>query len=551
MITKRFFVLISLCLGCILSMQAQKQISAKLEQATVYFNGAALTHTAAATLKSGSQEVIIDGLTPDIVLSSLKVKANGVLISASEFSRDYITPKEETVRVKKLNDSLDYYNDLLTEAMDELAVHSQLLKLVTEGTQNNMNQKEHGVTIADINANMELYKTKASELQKSINKDNKKIELLEEAVERLGKQLLQDGNANKIRSGVLKLSISVPQNVNTVFTITYVTNKAKWVPCYDLNIPSMDKPIVLQAKAHVQQTTGLDWNNVKLTLSTAQPNRSSEAPVFKAWFLQFARPQRLIDGVQVRANKTSEGYETSASNTIIYEKSSLEGVSAADGTNPEVVSMNDYININEQEFMVNYDIAVPYDIPGNGKVQLIDLNNYDIKADFKYYSAPKLSDLTYIVATLSDYGKYNLLPGEATVTFNDTYVGKTYIRPNDTENQITLTLTTEPRVTVKREKQRDFCSTKHVGNSTTETRSYLITVRNNLTRSAKLTLKEQYPISNDKDIEVKVLEVKPAATYDKTEIGVLTWDVELNAGETRTYVVTYSVKYPKDRTLVW
>lgn len=551
MITKRFFVLISLCLGCILSMQAQKQISAKLEQATVYFNGAALTHTAAATLKSGSQEVIIDGLTPDIVLSSLKVKANGVLISASEFSRDYITPKEETVRVKKLNDSLDYYNDLLTEAMDELAVHSQLLKLVTEGTQNNMNQKEHGVTIADINANMELYKTKASELQKSINKDNKKIELLEEAVERLEKQLLQDGNANKIRSGVLKLSISVPQNVNTVFTITYVTNKAKWVPCYDLNIPSMDKPIVLQAKAHVQQTTGLDWNNVKLTLSTAQPNRSSEAPVFKAWFLQFARPQRLIDGVQVRANKTSEGYETSASNTIIYEKSSLEGVSAADGTNPEVVSMNDYININEQEFMVNYDIAVPYDIPGNGKVQLIDLNNYDIKADFKYYSAPKLSDLTYIVATLSDYGKYNLLPGEATVTFNDTYVGKTYIRPNDTENQITLTLTTEPRVTVKREKQRDFCSTKHVGNSTTETRSYLITVRNNLTRSAKLTLKEQYPISNDKDIEVKVLEVKPAATYDKTEIGVLTWDVELNAGETRTYVVTYSVKYPKDRTLVW
>jgi len=549
---KKIFVLVLICLGvsCLMPAQAQKQISAKLEQATVYFNGAALTHTAAATLKSGSQEVIIDGLSPDIVLSSLKVKANGVLISATEFSRDYITPKEEAAHIKKLNDSLDYYNDLLNEAMNELAIHSQLLKLVTDGTQNNMNQKEHGVTIADINANMELYKTKAAELRKSIDKDNKKIEQLEEAVERLNKQILQDGTASKIRSGILKLAVTVPQNVNTVFTVTYVTNKAKWVPCYDLNIPSMDKPIVLQAKAHVQQTTGLDWNNVKLTLSTAQPNRSSEAPVFNAWFLQFAR-SHIISGMQVRGNKASEGYVTAASNSITYSKSSLEGVSAEDGANAEVLSMNDYININEQEFMVNYDIAVPYDIPGNGKLQLIDLNNYDIKADFKYYSAPKLSDQTYIVATLSDYGKYNLLPGEATVTFNDTYVGKTFIRPNDTENQITLTLTTEPRVTVKREKQRDFCSTKHVGNSTTETRSYLITVRNNLTRSAKLTLKEQYPISNDKDIEVKVLEVKPTATYDKTEIGVLTWDVELNAGETRTYVVTYSVKYPKDRTLSW
>ena len=499
---------------------------------------------------SGSQEVIIDGLSPDIVLSSLKVKANGVLISASEFSRDYITPKEETARIKKLTDSLDYYNDLLTEAMNELAVHSQLLKLVTDGTQNNMNQKDHGVTIADINANMELYKTKATELQKSIEKDNKKIERLEEAVNLLGKQILQDGNANKIRSGLLKLSITVPQSVNTVFTVTYFTNKAKWVPCYDLNIPSMDKPIVLQAKAHVQQITGLDWDNVKLTLSTAQPNRSTEAPVFKAWFLQFARPQRIIDGVQVRGNKTTEGH-VPASNSITYEWSALEGVSAVDGTNLDVVSMNDYININEQEFMVNYDIAVPYDIPGNGKWQLIDLNNYDIKADFKYYSAPKLSSETYIVATLSDYGKYNLLPGEATVTFNDTYVGKTWIRPNDTENQITLTLTTEPRISVKREKQRDFSSTKHVGNTTTETRSYLITVRNNLTRSAKLTLKEQYPISNDKDIEVKLGEVKPAATYNKEEIGVLTWDLELNAGETRTFVVTYSVKYPKDRTITW
>ena len=83
---KNLFILIGLCLGCILPMQAQKQISAKLTDATVYLRGAALTHTASATLKSGSQEVIIDGLSPDIEINSLKVKANGVLISATEFS---------------------------------------------------------------------------------------------------------------------------------------------------------------------------------------------------------------------------------------------------------------------------------------------------------------------------------------------------------------------------------------------------------------------------------------------------------------------------------
>jgi uncharacterized protein (TIGR02231 family) len=529
--------------------QAQKQISAKLEQATIYFNGATLTHTASTTLKSGTQEVIINGLSPDIVLSSLKVKANGVLISATEFYNDYITPKEESAHLKKLTDSLNLYERQLQETKDELTVHQHLLKMLTNGTLNNMEKKENPVSVADINANMELYKSKAGNLQNSINQDNKKIEKLQKNVNRLKQQISQDELDSDVETGAVRLSVSIPKDVNTVFTVTYFTNESRWIPCYDINIPSMDKPIVLQAKAQVAQTTGLDWKNVKLTLSTAQPNRTAVAPVFKAWFLYF------------RTYRTSPGSSSALSNTITYEEPASNSVrgNRSDGEATVIdgirvgdkQSMSDYVNVNEQEFMVNYDIDIPYDIPGNGKFQLIDLNNYNIKADFKYYSAPKLSDATYIVATLSDFEKYNLLPGEANVTFNDTYVGKTKLRPNDTENQITLTLTTEPRVTVKREKQRDFCSTKHVGNSTTETRSYLLTVRNNLTRSAKLTLKEQYPISNDKDIEVKVTEVKPAATYDKTETGVLTWDMELNAGETRTFVVTYSVKYPKDRVLAW
>ena len=548
MATKKLFVLISLCLGCILPMQAQKQISAKLTEATVYLRGAALTHTASATLKSGSQEVVIDGLSPDIEINSLKVKANGVLISATEFSQDYLTPREQAAHIKKLQDSLDLYKEQLKDAQNELEVHKQLLKLVTDGTQNNMSQKDGTVTIADINANMELYRTKASELQKSIDKDNKKIEKLKETVNRLNNQINQDETENSQLNGMLRLSVSVPENTTTTFTITYFTNQAQWVPCYDINIPSMDKSITLQAKAKVRQLTGLDWNNVKLTLSNATPNRSAVAPVFKTWFLKFQRPQPQYN------NSLAKGYDAAASNSMAYAVAEERSESRPTLVSPKPTApilMNDFVEVEDQDIQVSFTIAVPYDIPGNGKEKLIDLKSYDVKADFKYYSVPKLSDETYLVATLSDYEKYNLLPGEATVTFNNTFVGRTRLRPNDTESQITLTLTTEPRMTVKREKQKDFCSTKHVGNSTTVTQSYLITVKNNLNRAAKLTLKEQYPISNDKDIEVKDVTITPKATYDKSDIGVVTWDVELQAGETRTFTVTYSVKHPSDRTIAW
>ena len=185
MTTKKILVLTALFFGCIFTLQAQKQISAKLDSVTVFLRGATLYHSANATLKSGSQEVIIDGLSPDITLNSLKVQANGVLISAMEFEKDYITPKEETAKLKKLSDSLDYYQKQLQEARDELTVHQHLLKMLTDGTLNNMEKKDGTVTVAEINANMELYTSKAKTLQNSINQDNKKIEKLVETVNRL------------------------------------------------------------------------------------------------------------------------------------------------------------------------------------------------------------------------------------------------------------------------------------------------------------------------------------------------------------------------------
>ena len=542
-------MLISLCLGCILPMQAQKQISAKLDSVTVFLRGATLYHSASATLKSGTQEIVIDGLSPDIALNSLKVHADGVLISAMEFEKDYITPKEETAKLKKLSDSLNSYQKQLQEARDELTVHQHLLKMLTDGTLNNMEKKDGTVSVADINANMELYKSKATALQNSINQDNKKIEELVETVNRLKLQINQDRLDSNVETGVVYMSISVPNNVTTVFNISYLTADAGWEPHYDINIPAIDKPITMQAKAMVHQETGLDWNNVRLTLSNAHPNRTNAVPVFKAWFLRFAH-NYSADLSYSRSN-TSSNY---ASNSNLSNAlSSLEGVSATDGANNKVVStrMEDYISIDEQDIHVNYRIAVPYNIPGNGNEQLIDLMNYNLEAEFNYYCAPKLSTETYLIATIGGLEKYSLLSGPATVTFNNTFVGETYLNPNSTQDKVTLTLTTDPRVTVKRELQRDYSSTKHVGNTTTETRSYLITVRNNQNRNAKLTLKEQYPISNDKDIEVKLVEVKPEATYNKEEIGVLTWELDLKPGEARTFVVTYSVKYPKDRTIAW
>ena len=543
---------ISFCLISLLLIMAggyaQTHLTSKVTEATVYLQGASLTQTADAALKAGSQEVVIEGLSPYLELSSLKVHANGVLVASSEFSQDFITPKKDKAHIAKLKDSLKLYQQQLQTTQDELTVHKHLLKMLTDGTMNNMSQKDGTISVADINANMELYKSKAGALQKNIDQTNQRISELQQTIQRINKQISQDETNGKQYSGILKLAVSVPKAISTTFTVTYYTGVASWSPCYDINIENMEESIALHAKAQVQQHTGLDWENVRLTLSNATPNRSTVAPVFSPWYLRFNHSTYTrLTKAEAASNAVSYIFAQDVSEEAV--ELSTDGALMTTQTVPAPLLMNDYIEEDMQSVHVNYKIAVPYNIDGNGKTQLIDLKDYTVKAEYKYYSIPKLSDETYLVASLSDYLKHNLLPGYATVTFDNTFVGKTMLKPNVTDSIITLTLTTDPRIAVKREKRTDFCSTKQVGNSTTATHSYLITVKNNQNKEVKLTLKEQYPISTNKDIEVKVTEVTPAATYDKKEIGVLTWDMDLKAGETRTFTVTYSVKYPKDQKI--
>ena len=65
----------------------------------------------------------------------------------------------------------------------------------------------------------------------------------------------------------------------------------------------------------------------------------------------------------------------------------------------------------------------------------------------------------------------------------------------------------------------------------------------------ELTLKDQYPIASDKDIDVKIIEINPDVKINNSETGIVTWETKLSAGETKTFVISYSVKYPKEKNL--
>jgi uncharacterized protein (TIGR02231 family) len=196
---------------------------------------------------------------------------------------------------------------------------------------------------------------------------------------------------------------------------------------------------------------------------------------------------------------------------------------------------------------VSFDIDIPYDILSNGKAHSVSLKDIKIPATYKYYAAPKAEKEAFLLAELNDYAKYNLLPGEANIVFEGMYVGKTTINPNQTQDTLNLSLGRDKKISIKRERITDKSGTKFLSSYKEQTFTYDITVRNNKKEEINMLLKDQYPLSTDKEITVELLDKDGAKANEET--GDLSWEIKLRPNETKKYRISYKVKYPKDKII--
>jgi uncharacterized protein (TIGR02231 family) len=181
-------------------------------------------------------------------------------------------------------------------------------------------------------------------------------------------------------------------------------------------------------------------------------------------------------------------------------------------------------------------------------MQTIEIQRTATPAEYKYVTVPKLSQLAYLTANITDWAKQSLQSGEATLYFENTFVGKSSLNVNQLTDTLILSLGTDNSILVKREKRQDYTSKKVIGTNKTETYSFLITIRNNKSNAIKITLNDQIPISSNSGITVEPVELSGGKLNQQT--GEIKWDLEIKPQETRQIILTYSVKYPKDKNVI-
>jgi uncharacterized protein (TIGR02231 family) len=178
----------------------------------------------------------------------------------------------------------------------------------------------------------------------------------------------------------------------------------------------------------------------------------------------------------------------------------------------------------------------------------VEIQRLTSPAEYKYVTTPKLSPKAYLAAYITDWAKLSLQTGEATLYFENSFVGKSTLNVNQMTDTLTISLGTDNSILVKREKRKDFTTRKVLGSNRTDIFSFLLTVRNNKSTDVKITLNDQIPVSSNSSISVDPTELSGGKLNSQT--GELKWDLELKPQESRQIIFSYSVKYPKDKIVI-
>ena len=550
-------VMLSLFVALIFNAQATEKeiVKAQITEVTVYAQGAQLFQKANYSIKPGISEIIIEGISPYIDQNSLQVKASGsVVILDSKYSlfqpthtvvNEAAIPLKIRREIRQVEDSLKMLGFDLLEIQDEIDVLTTAKSIIANnGTLRNQGKVTDSLNL--LKQAVEYYSSKVLEINKKI------LALRKRKVEREAKKSSLDERLQKLReyqenNGIqpesdepihrITVTLSAKEIATGKLTISYLVENAGWVPRYDLRSDGMTSKINLTYKAQVFQNSGLDWENVRLNISTNNPYQNKTKPSLDPWYIDY---NNYRVQVQQKANakaRMAEIAEADAAPMAYSNSLSLNNVNLGK-------TSADFVQVVRQMTSAEFKIDLPYTIKSDNEQHMVLIKVADLDAEYKYFSIPKLDNAAYLVAQLTNLDELGLVPAQANIFYDGSYIGETYLDPSVMEDTLSLSLGKDPNILVKRTLLKKESKERIIGESKERTMSYSIEVKNNKATPIELIIQDQLPITQNPEILIEPTSLDKGVL--ETKSGIVTWKINLKPKDNKTINFGYKVKYKKE-----
>ncbi len=548
----------------ILDSDTIKTLDTRISEVTVYTDRALITRRGTVSLTGNERELAIASLPATIDTESVRATGSGTIAvrllgvrSETIFSSEPVADRtaEVTQQIQELETQKRAIEDKITARKIQLNFVQGLSEKSIGSFSSGIAKQQVGLTetgelLNFLGTNYLKYVSAIAEHQRQQQELDKQIEALQQQLH----QLWQVQTPDYHQSFNIIVAIEASGSGNFNLEVSYVVERAMWVPLYDLRVNTTTNQINLNYLAEINQNTGEDWAGVALTLSTAKPGLGTLPPKLEPWYVDILHSTfKLQNTKSIARNRqisSDHSEDSDFSDHYEFERRSSDSASGTADAEPEPIEAETITaEVSREGGTVSFQVGGNTNIPSDGTPHKVTIfsENYPFKPE--YIAVPRLVSFAYLQAVVvNPLTGATLLPGKANIFRNNTFVGTMQLENVSPGEEFKLNLGIDESLKIDRELVERQVDKKLISQQRRTSYAYRLNVTNLQQVQVHLTLKEQLPVSRNEQIKVRSTLTNPKIVPG--EMGILEWIISLPPQAKQELYYQFVVEHSPDLRIV-
>jgi uncharacterized protein (TIGR02231 family) len=532
-------------LAAVQAQAADLAATSTVDTVTVYPDGASVTRVIALDLPAGDTSAVVNDFPLGLDTSSLRVEGEAgtkLTIGAIDARPPRAAPPVNMPEIDKRIETFRDERADLDGAIAAATARRKFAERFADASPAGLGDKGEARPLAEWRAAFAAVAEEVAASETAVRDAERKQRDIDREIARLE----QDRTIKPSDKLEVRVDLSAEAATKATLRVTYSVRKARWTPLYDarLDTGTRDRKPALELvrRAEITQTTGEDWSNVALSVSTVRTARGGKAPDLNPLIVRY--PQALPAPAPAMAyapdNKTRavrSAAEPAAAPSMAAQRAEEQQAAAEIGG-----------------FQVMFRIPGRVSIGTSEGAKSLRVSTANIAPDLVIRSVPVVDPTAYLEASFKQNEEAPLLPGRVAIYRDGIFVGRIQMAAASKDETVRLGFGADDQVKIERTvvKRNEGTAGLIVTTSKTDERAYRTTVRNGHDFPVKIAIEDQLPVSETEDIQVEMLSstTPPTTTNVRDRRGVLGWSFDAKPGEVREIAFAWRVSWPKDKGAV-
>jgi uncharacterized protein (TIGR02231 family) len=530
---------------------AQTDVASAIESVTVYPDGATVARRIRVDLPQGDSVLRAVDFPPTLDPASLRVEGEA-RARLTIGGIDARPPRAERPPADPaLDDRIEALRDeraLLDGKIAAATARRKFAERFSEQAPASMGDKGEARPLGEWRAAFAALEDEVLIADASI----REAQIMQRNIDRELARLDAQRTANPPRKMEVRIDINSDAAASATLLVSYTVRGARWSPVYDARLDSGGrdrKPSIdLIRRAEIVQTTGEDWNDVQLAVSTVRTAKGGNAPELRPLIVRYPAPPRpLAQGAQAPAG----AFPPPAAAPLMMRRGEPE---AAKRTDDSVAAEEQEAATDAGSFQAVYRIPGRVSVAASEGGKSFRMSSAVIVPDLLVRAAPSLDATAFLEANFKHAEDALLLPGRIAIYRDGVYVGRGQMAMTAKDEDVRLGFGADDRIKITRSTVRQIEGSAGIINSAkTERREYKTQIRNGHDTPMRVVIEDQVPVSEIDDVKVELLPATtpPTEKEVRNRRGVMAWSLEVPPGEAKEIRIAWRVRWPADKAVVF